>query len=187
MEPTSRTHREIGRLCTALAYLESISEITLWGILGIDSNLGPLISWKQDLRGRWTIIMEYAPRKHDELEILELRTINKDIIVTMRDRNIIVHGLVHAEMMIPNGTPRGSRIPGGPTPVYPITTKPCWTIFKGEDKGKRFPISTDAVKIVSNNIKKIVSRVEIFNSRHNYHESSIPSPIIDESWPKQLP
>lgn len=187
MEPLARTYREIGKLCAAWSHLEHRTEATLWGILGLDASLGPLISWKQDLRGRWQLIIDHASKKHDEKDVASLRSINKDIITAIRDRNIIIHGLVHARMALPSDLPRGSSIPGGNCPIYPMTSLPCWTVFRGEEKGKSFPISTEAVKIVVSNINKIGERLNVFNVTHNYHEASNPSTMIEQNWPKQLP
>jgi hypothetical protein len=155
--------------------------------LCVDAGLGPVISWKQDLKGRWQLIIEHAWKRHNELAVAELRSINKDIITTSIDRNIVVHGLVHAKLSIPNNLARGATISGGTVPIYPMTAPPCWTIFKGEGKGKSFPISTEAVTIIIDNINKIAERVAAFNLCHNYHEASIPSSTVEQSWPKKLP
>src|ERR1700730_5237407 len=100
MEPSIETFEEIGRVCAAWDYLESVTEATVWGIIDADERLGPVITARLDLRGRWQMILEHAPKKLDAGKCEVLRKINKDLTPVMRDRNIIVHGLIHASIVV---------------------------------------------------------------------------------------
>ncbi len=186
MEPTISTFKEIGRLCVGWSFLESMTEATLWGILDLDNRLGPLISWKQDMRGRWALIVEYAPTKHDETAIATLRQINKDIQQVNADRNIVVHGLVHSTVTVPLDWEHGKAVPGGLQSSVPFDMPPCWTIFRGEGKGRNYPISSSAVKIITENIHNIVVRLAEFNKTHNYIDRSTLNADIVASWPTRL-
>src|SRR5262249_50804280 len=135
MEPTPKTMEEIGRLCGAWSYLEVLTEQTLWGILDADEKLGPVITWRLDMRSRWQLILEHAPKKHDSKDIDELRAINKDLATVTRDRNIIAHGLVHAAMNFPGERPE----PGVVDHLLKdadVMRVPCWTVFRGAEAGK---------------------------------------------------
>lgn len=57
MEPSPQTFEEIGRLCVAWSYLEHVTEQTIWGVLELDDKLGPLITTRLDMRGRWDLIL----------------------------------------------------------------------------------------------------------------------------------
>jgi hypothetical protein len=162
------THEEIGRLCAAWAYLEAATEATLWGILDLDQRFGPMITTKLDLHGRWGMIIEHAEKKHAG-EMSALRKINKLLVDVARDRNIVVHGLIHAV----------SR-PGL------VTRPPSWTIFRGEGKGKCFPVSTKAARIIRENIQDIARMVDAFNARHKYTEACRPNDNLETGWPKRI-
>lgn len=184
MEPSPETFEAAGRLCMAWSYLESQSESTLWGIVGADQQLGPLITWRLDLRNRWQMILEHASRKHDQIAVQQLRTINKDLVSVTRDRNIIVHGVAHATIVNKQNLTYGEII-GSAGDDLPFVKIPCWTVFRGAEAGKSFPISTKAVEIVRTNIVKMGERVVGFNKLHNYTESSVTGKIEDD-WPMPL-
>ena len=176
---------EIGRLCAAWSHLEHETEVTLWGILGADDKLGPFITWRLDMRSRWQMILENAPKKHNEDDLKELRGINKDLTPAARDRNIIVHGLVHALLQLPpGGIPRG--VPITNIEQHAMLRVPCWTVFRGAEAGKNFPVSTTAVEIVRTNLQKLGQRVTAFNIRHNYDQPPRTDPTIEKDWPKPL-
>jgi hypothetical protein len=186
MEPTPETLIAIGKVCGAWSYLEAVTEQALWGILDAEEKLGPIISWRLDMRSRWQLILDHAPKKHDTEEMKELRAINKDLATITRDRNIIAHGLVHAALIF-----EGPRPPPGTHIDHPITDAnlarvPCWTIFRGVEAGKNFPISTKAVEIVQENIQALARRVANFNQRHSYQKSSTPKETVEAEWPKPL-
>ena len=112
---------------------------------------------------------------------------NKDITNVSRDRNIIVHGLIHAELITPEPRPeRGTVIPGGLIPSFPFSKQPCWTIFKGEDKGKSFPVSVEAVRIVLSNIDILAEKLQKFNKSNGYKIVSAISGDVEANWPKPL-
>jgi hypothetical protein len=87
---------EIRRLCMAWAFLERVTERTIWGILDVDEKIGPVITYRLDMRGRWALLMDWAPRKHIGADLKELSEVNADVGTVNTDRNIIVHGIVHA-------------------------------------------------------------------------------------------
>jgi hypothetical protein len=186
MEPTPETFMEMGQLCSSWSYLEAVTEEVLWGILDADQRLGPLITWRLDMRSRWQLILEHAPKKHGAKEMEELRSINKHLRTVTRDRNIIVHGLVHATLNLreprpPRGQPAGHlMIPEN------LMRIPCWTVFRGAEAGKNFPISTKAAKTVKENIGALARRVENFNARHGYPAGTPTNETIEADWPKPL-
>jgi len=130
--------RLVGKLCVGWSYLEAETEMLIWGIADADQTTGPNLTWHLNLQDRWKLILQRAHEKHGESDLPRLRKLKEKIDVLVRDRNIIVHGLVHGKISIPN-VPTES-----PTTVLP----PVWTIFRGPDAGKNFPISESAVKIV---------------------------------------
>ena len=170
----------------AWSHLEARSEITLWGILEADERLGPIVTDRLDLRGRWDLILVHARKKHNSDDIERLRAINKDLVTVTRDRNIIVHGLVHARMITNKPLQSGDKIPGGTELQHLFVRPPCWTIFRGADAGKNFLISTAAVTIVRENIHTIEKRVTQFNKDHHYAARRPLGDILEAGWPAQL-
>jgi hypothetical protein len=103
------------------------------GILDVDERLWPIITWRHDLENRWKLILQYAPKKHDKDACDSLRKIKKQLTIkVIRDRNIIVHGLVHAMAEIRNPQPEADNTIDAPVFVMP----PCWS-----EAGKNCPIS----------------------------------------------
>lgn len=186
MEPSPETLIEIGRLCGAWSYLESLAEETIWGILGADERLGPVITGRLDLRARFDLILQHAPKKHLPADVQDLRNISKLIVDATRDRNIIIHGLITAEMLATEPRSPGSIVAEDLLTPHNLTKIPCWTIFKGADAGKSFPISSKAVKIVGSNIQKIGERLRLFNNQFNYHVSTKPHDTVETNWPVPL-
>jgi hypothetical protein len=138
MEPSPETFIEIGMLCAAWSHLEAVSETTAWGVLDADERLGAIITWRLDLRLRWQLILEHAPKKHQQADIDMLRQINKDLVIVTRDRNIVVHGIIHAEIEMTGPKPEyGTRLPHDDS--HKLTRPPCWTIFCGAEAGRIFP------------------------------------------------
>jgi hypothetical protein len=130
MEPSPQTHEEVGRLCAAWAYLEHVAEQTIWGILEVDQKIGPIITYRLDLRGRWSLLTEWAPRKHSDADVKVLSNIAAQVRTVNTDRNIIVHGLIHAQMELPNheSKPAPYTIVGKAGERLPFAQIPCWTI-----------------------------------------------------------
>ena len=186
MEPSQETLAEIGALCIAYSYLESRAEATIWGILNTDERIGTILTGRLDLRSRFQLIVDHAEEKHTELQVQELKEINKALVKIIRDRNIIVHGIVHAEVNVQTKPRRGEIISNDLSLPYPMSRIPCWTIFKGADAGKSFPISRDAVRTVRQNVQNVAERLRIFNSFFQYHDSAKPSGFIETQWPERL-
>jgi hypothetical protein len=185
-EPTAKTMEEIGRLCGAWSYLELVTEVTLWGILEVDAKIGPVITYRLDMRGRWSLLMEWAPRKHATADLQELSNINTDVTTVNTDRNIIVHGIVHALAK--------TNLGANPPPYTVLDAEnitefervPCWTVSRGSAAGKNFPLSSGAVETVRLNIQKVGRRVATFNARFGYVKTVTPMPGIEVGWPKPL-
>jgi hypothetical protein len=187
MEPSPQTYEQIGRLSSAWSYLEAVTDQTIWGILHLDDRLGPLITSRLDMRGRWDLILEWAPRKHSAGDVKELRDINIDIRTVNVDRNIIVHGIIHAMVNIPGRKPAPPYTIAGKTgDNIPFVRAPCWTVSRGAEAGKNFPVSTQAVDIVCQNIQSIGERVQEFNKRFSYYKMVTPMPDVEKNWPKPL-
>lgn len=173
-EPTPATHEQVGRLCAAWAFLELMTEQTLWGILDItkSNKLGPLLTWRLDMRTRWQMILDHAPKKHSKDDIISLKEMNKKVGTVTRDRNIIVHGVIHGAWRLKE------------------TDKvvPCWTAFRGVGAGKAYFVSTTSVSIVRENIQKLAHQVRDFNASKNYSEVSdlAATELVTETWPVPL-
>ena len=155
------------------SFLEGVTEILLWGIEGADQTTGPNLSWRKNLSDRWKLILERAPEKHNENDLQTLRTLKNRIVVLVRDRNIIVHGLVHGKIRIPDVASES------PTMEH----VPAWTVFRGPDAGKNFPISEGAVRIVYDNILKVSAEIQAFNKRHGYADHTQQGDEIEDNWP----
>jgi hypothetical protein len=185
MEPSPETHEEVGRLCATWSYLELVTEQTIWGILEVDDKIGPIITYKLDMRGRWALLTEWAPRKHTAADCKELQDISTDVMKVNVDRNIIVHGIIHALATTnlvtkpPSYTIVDQNITG-------FARIPCWTVSRGTEAGKNFPISKNAVEMVRLNIHKIGARVAAFNARFDYTKTVTPMPEVEADWPKPL-
>jgi hypothetical protein len=186
MEPFPKTFEAIGRLCSAWAYLESVTEQTVWGIIGTDANIGRFITWRLDLRSRWQLILEQAPAKHIETDMANLRRINKDVSTIAHDRNIIVHGLIHAVITLPGPKPPMGTVIGPVGKPYDFHRTPCWTVFRGAEAGKNFLVSSRAVELVCANIQKVAEMVVDFNRAKNYSAINPQSVNIEADWPKPL-
>jgi hypothetical protein len=136
-----RTYREIGRLCVGWSFLEGRSEQTLWGILNIDQDLGETFTWTISIRNRWQMIVREAKKRLPSSDYETLKSINKDLNVSTRDRNIIVHGLVNS-LVQRDASEREPDI-GSVVPEQVLMTAlarvPCWTIYIGEEAGRNFP------------------------------------------------
>lgn len=73
MEPSPETFKEIGVLCVAWSSLEKCAEATIWGLLVADEKLGTVITGRLDLRARFELILQHAPKKHSPADVQELR------------------------------------------------------------------------------------------------------------------
>jgi hypothetical protein len=146
MEPSPETFKEIGALCASWSCLEKYAEATIWGLLEADQRLGTVITRRLDLRARFELILQHAPRKHLPADVQERRNINKLLVIATRDRNIIIHGLINARIVTNAPVVHGATVPGGLEGPHNFSKIPCWTIFKGADAGKSFPISSQAVE-----------------------------------------
>jgi hypothetical protein len=185
-EPTDNTRMEIGGLCIAWSFLEAQSEQTLWGILEADLPLAAIITDRLDLRLRWEMILKYAPKKHSIDETAELRRINKLITSKTADRNIIVHGAMHALLERTYKAPYGTIVDKRDPNLISEKRVACWTVFKGAAAYKNFPVSSEAVKIVSLNIQKISEQVVKFNRQHGYHGKARAEAPVETGWPEPI-
>lgn len=160
---------EVGSLCGAWAFLEIVTEQAIWGILKLDSKVGPHVTWRLDMKMRWELLLKVSA-EHLPGEVSFLRKANKAVTVCTRDRNIIVHGVIHA--LLEDGDP----------------TKPVsfWTVFRGADAAKKFPVSAKAVSIVRDNIQKIGRDMQAFNARHNFKDHSLTGGHAEQNWPKPI-
>jgi hypothetical protein len=167
VEPTRKTKQEIGSLCQAWAYLEVLTERAIWGMLKLDNTHGPLVIWRMDMKMRWEMLLNKAPQHlPDEMEFL--RKMSKDVTTCTRDRNIIVHGLIHARVALPE-------------------TTAFWSVFRGADAGKKFRVSTHAAQTTRENIQLLGKRMEEFNNRHLYWSLTHGGDGVEQqNWPKRI-
>jgi hypothetical protein len=169
-EPNPSTMAEVGALCGAWAFLEIVTEQAIWGILKLDRTLGIHVTWRLDMKMRWELLLKVAA-EHLPAEGDFLRKTNKHVTTCTRDRNIIVHGVIHA--LLENGDP----------------SKPVafWTVFRGADAGKKFPVSTSAVRIVRENVQKLGNDMQAFNQRDNFNaRTSLEGGPAESNWPTPL-
>lgn len=150
MEPTSETFQKMGALCVAWSYLEMETERTLLGILKLDHEQARIFVWRMGMRQRWQMIVEECDTFLSSSNVAFLKAINKKIVVIMKDRNIIVHGLIHASAF--KERPSGTQLSIKSVTPEDITT-PCWTIFMGDGAGKRYAVSSESVSIVLENVR----------------------------------
>jgi hypothetical protein len=143
------------------ACLELETERTIWGILEVDTRIGPLLTWRLDLRARLQMILDCAAKKHSPEDLAFLRGINKQLVVVTRDRNIVVHGAVHYNF---------------------AKQMQCWTIFRGAEAGKSFPVSITAVRRIMLNIHKLLHDLVKFNDRHKYLVGSDAAQEVGVDW-----
>jgi hypothetical protein len=187
-EPSDLTRKEIGSLCMAWAFLEFHSEATLWGITGITQPIGEIFTWRMPLRDKWNMITKVAKKNLSEDEYKELKEINRYLVQASRDRNIIVHGIVHAVVSSPvENLSYGDAV--GPTEEIDPSSFvriPCWTIFIGEDAGKNFAVSNSAVEMVRVNIQKIAQMVIDFNKKKGFTTTSQILGGVEQTWPTPL-
>jgi hypothetical protein len=183
MEPSPQTYEEVGRLCAAWSYLELVTEQTIWGVLEVDHKIGPIITYKLDMRGRWELLKEWAPRKHTAADCKELQVISTDVMKVNIDRNIIVHGIIHTQGTLTTKPPLYTIVDQY---IAGLVRIPCWTVFRGAGAGKNFPISKNAVEMVRLNIQKIADRVTAFNARFDYTNAVTPMPEVETDWPKPI-
>lgn len=169
-EPTRKTKQEIGSLCQAWAYLEVLTERAIWGMLKLDDTHGPLVTWRLDMKMRWEMLLNKAPEHiPDEMEFL--RKMNKDVTTCTRDRNIIVHGLIHARLVVGDHS----------------EAKAFWSVFRGADAGKKFPVSAFAAQTTRENIQLLCRRMDEFNERHLYWNITHDGAGVEQqNWPKRL-
>lgn len=184
MEPSAATYEKMGALCLAWSYLEMETEKTLIGLLSFNQELSRIFLWRMGMRQRWQMIVDEADTFLPSTDVSLLKAINKNIAVAMRDRNIIVHGLVNASLKNTSLTP-GSKLPIATTTPEDITP-PCWTIFMGEGAGKRYLMSTDAVRIVLQNVQKLGDQLLEFNRRHGFKTVTEINSEIERDWPKRI-
>jgi hypothetical protein len=185
MEPSLETYQEIGRLCAAWAYLEMRSEQTLWGILSLNPALARAFVWRMPLLQRWQAIVREAKGALSEIEFMVLKEIGRRINLISKDRNIIVHGVVHATVGAREKLPSGSIVGDDENPPS-FSRIPCWTIFIGDDAGKSFPVSKGAVEIVRTNIQQVAAEVVAFNQGKGFTTGTIVEDVVRVDWPKPL-
>lgn len=182
-EPSNETYAAIGHLCVAWSYVEMQSERVLWGILGLNADLAEAFVWRMGLLQRWQMIVREARKKFAEEEVNELKAMKKLIDTSQRDRNIVVHGVVHAMARLPEKPKSGAFIGTIDSPP-PFERVPCWTIYMGDDAGKNFPVSTNAVKTIIGNVEKIQKLLDAYIARKDFTSGTPLADAIEENWPE---
>lgn len=113
---------EIGRLCTAWAFLEYVIEREIHRRLNGSPETLDLITSKLDAKGRWELLCQITKGKDADAHAA-LKAKTADMTSVTRDRNLIVHGLV-------KWNPDDGM---------------CWAVAKGAYAGKAQPASVDFV------------------------------------------
>jgi hypothetical protein len=84
--------REIGRIVTRWAYLESYVQHTLQKLLGLSDQEGRLVLREAKLEERLTIIADVAHLYGLEVDETKLQSMKKDINDPLEIRNLMAHG-----------------------------------------------------------------------------------------------
>lgn len=185
-EPSPETNEQIGRVCTAFAALEMHTEVLILGMLRLNQDQARAFVWRMQLQQRWQLICRESKSLLQPDDQSSLRTLKKRVERVARDRNIVVHGLVTAFIVAPSTPPRFGAIISTVQAPPPFQSPPCWTMFMGEDAGKNFPISTEAVRMIYSNIIELNEEVARFNEAHGYATPSFRSKIVERDWPLRL-
>jgi len=160
-----------------------ISERTLCGVLRITPDISKALIWHLPLRQRWQVIVRESKSRLPVEKVELLRQLSKRIEKIARDRNIVVHGVIHAKISAVSKTKRGDKLP---LRQAEYSRAPCWTIYIGEDAGKNFPISKLALQKIIANIQNVTNELEVFNSEHNFVIGTDPDDYVQTDWPKSL-
>lgn len=168
---------QIGRLCSSWAAFEAYTEIAIVGITEVDPWSSPTLS--MGVERMWKHLIREAPKKHGPDEITVLQEINADFVLVKEDRDIVIHGYITAVAsdFKRDGLKYFTEIFSAP---------PSWTVYRGPNAGKRFPLSLEAVQIITNNVEKLSERIKAFNHRHGYKEFAFPEELAQGEWPKPL-
>ncbi len=186
VEPSEQTHIEVGRLCAAWAALEVETEVLIWGMLKIDQSVGEFLTWKLGIRERWQLVVKIAKRVLGKDDALILRKIQGQVESVANDRNVVVHGLVYAEMRHTVPGPRGTVVEKVAMPGLQFITPPSWRVFMGPHANIRFPISTEAVRIIRENVQGLLDQVTKINNKQGFEKYSASPTEVAQDWPKKL-
>jgi len=150
--------------------VELFTEGKMWGLLKLDRALAETFIWRMGLTQRWTMIVTEAKKRLGEDEWKEAKRIRSMVDDVSQDRNVIVHGIIHKTVR-----------------TDLTLSPPVWAIFMGQNAGKSFPVSTDAVRVVIKNAYKLQLTIKDFNTRNGFSGHSLDNlPSIGEPWPRQL-
>ncbi|MGB8315337.1 MAG: hypothetical protein WCE69_12720, partial [Aestuariivirga sp.] len=127
-------------------------------------NIGSMISSQKDMVGRWSLILQHAPSKVTEDEMEMFRKINKALVVTASDRNIVIHG----QIMIQQDTNLAYA-----------------KITRGANAGKFHFISADIVKLIRNNIIYLCYSAGHVGNKYGWLKTYPAGPIITD-WVKPV-
>lgn len=162
--PAPDHQSEIGNLCAGWSFFELVTDIVMWGVLGVDPKVGAIISEYKDLQGRWKVILSHAEPVVSSDEFATFKRISSALVDVARDRNIIVHGQL---LLMP------------PDPqVYAVITR-------GASAGKRHPVNKHAVDTVLNNIQKLAAAAFQIAQAHNWPSPPAP-PMVVTDWAKPI-
>ncbi|MCJ2009172.1 hypothetical protein [Methylobacterium sp. J-092] len=169
--PEPELFEQIGRLCSSWSLLETLSEATIWGLLKVKPNVGEAITGRMDMRGRWQLLLDTAKNIHNDTDMACLKGFDRDIKVLNQDRNVVVHGVM-------------SAIINEEQNAYELG--PAWSVQRGGNAGKRYPVSTEAVTIIRENIRTTGDKLAEFNGRFGYAIQSFPLGEVVKGWPLRL-
>jgi hypothetical protein len=185
-EPSKETLEEVGRLCQAWSWFEAVTDTTLLAVSDVSERENFSQLWRIDIWRRWEHLLQRAERGSTAADLAVLRKISTQLVTVIKDRNIIIHGLVHASAkMSGNKSYTDGNIPAGEELSF--IRAPCWSISRGPEAGKNFPVSTKAAECVRLNIQKLGSRLKKYNNEHGYKTQRSPNKNIEGSWPIPLP
>lgn len=146
---------ELGRLCAAWAYLEAGTDCAIWGMLKLDKTTGPHITWRLDMRGRWSMLMSISKTLVDKAERQALVKLNTKVEDLNERRNLYVHGLVAS---------------------YSNATQFYQVVFRGKMQGKLQPTSAKLVQTTREEIQDVATQMAAFNRRLGYVFAAIDRP-----------
>jgi hypothetical protein len=186
-EPSNATYQKIGALCVAWAYLEMQTEKAMRGLLALTEPQTKMFVWGIKVTDRCARLKEAAKGKITGDELRDFNLLCTQISQTADERNVIVHGLVHAAVKRPSSIPNDGVLSAhNKLPEEIIAQVPCWTVFQGTGKGKNYPISTTAVETVLSKIQTLADRLRKFNTAHQFNYNPSVGDQIEANWPSPL-
>ena len=156
---------ETGKICAAWSLLELITDRILWGVLGVSSKIGSIISSPKDLTARWDLISKNAEHVVAPADLERVKKINKQLVAVTVDRNIAVHGTIL---------------------VWPEPRKHYAIVTRGIHAGKLNEIDVDRMQVIIKNIKILSVEATKLCTKYKWMNEAPPSDPFNLDWAKPI-